>query len=289
MNAHEDLTPQHPDDHAREASATSDSEPGGLAALHDPWSYVRLFSVAIIGLTIDLWSKQWAFTTMRQGAGRVLVPNVLELQVMLNKGALFGIGQGQTALFLVASLFALVLVLWMFAQSSPRRWTLQIALGAILAGALGNLYDRATVQLLEQPFLSPRIQQFVFVQVDGEDEHGTILREYPSREGGLEWRMRGPEQSGGSVIVRPYPRSAPGRPRQLERMPAVVGCVRDFIKIPTRWFGGAELWPWVFNVADMLLVGGVSILAFHLFRDRKTPPQAAADQSVDANEPNGVK
>jgi lipoprotein signal peptidase len=48
-----------------------------------------------------------------------------------------------------------------------------------------------------------------------------------------------------------------------------VGFVRDFIKIPTHWLGGRELWPWVFNVADMLLVGGVAILSLHLLSERR--------------------
>ena len=104
-----------------------------------------------MGLVLDLWSKDWAFHTLRQGGRKGLIPYVLELQTMLNDGALFGIGSGHTGLFLLASLLALALVLWMFAQSSPRRRTLQLALGAILAGALGNMYDRTFVKLVDQP------------------------------------------------------------------------------------------------------------------------------------------
>ena len=55
--------------------------------------------------------------------------------------------------------------------------------------------------------------------------------------------------------------------------------MRDFIKIPTRWLGGHDLWPWIFNVADMLLVGGVAILAVRLLRDRKAHGGAAPGEA----------
>ena len=167
---------------------------------------------------------------------------------MLNKGALFGIGGGQTLLFLIASAFALLLVVWMFTQTPRRRWALQIALGGILAGALGNMYDRVFVRLIEDPWAHAG----GYVAKTGETEGGVVLELYPPREGAREF-----------VISR-------------DRVPREVGFVRDFIKIPTRWFGGREIWPWVFNVADMLLVGGVAILAIHLWRDRKHPPRQSA-------------
>ena len=181
------------------------------------------------------------------------MPRVLEFQTMLNPGALFGIGGGQTFLFLIASAAALVLVFWMFSQTSPRRWALQVALGGILAGALGNMYDRAYVKLLEKPKMVAG--RWVYVMKTGANKDGVMVEEYPPREDG-----------------RKYTISAQANSHE-------VGFVRDFIKIPTttpqwNWLPekvrGKELFPWVFNVADMLLVGGVSILALHLWRERKS-------------------
>lgn len=220
--------------------------PDTQTALRHLPSYLRLVGIAAAGLAIDLWSKHWAFHTLGQGhKPQVIIPNVLEFQTMLNSGALFGIGGGQTLLFLVASAGALLLVFWMFSQTSPRRWALQIALGGILAGALGNMYDRIFVKLIERPW--PRPGHRVYMVKTGEDEQGVVLQEYPAREDGRK------------VVV------------PADKLPSEAGFVRDFIKIPTRWLGGREVWPWVFNVADMLLVGGVGILAIHLWRDRKRP------------------
>jgi lipoprotein signal peptidase len=210
---------------------------------------LRLWGTAAAGLALDLWSKHWAFHSLRQSSPpRVVIPHVLEFQTMLNDGALFGIGSGQTVLFVAASVLALVLVIWMFVQSSPKRWTLQIALGAILAGALGNMYDRIFVKLI--PLGSGRPMYFV----RSETERGLDLLEYP------------PDLPGVRQTVRGVP---PGS------FPNEVGYVRDFIKLPIKFptpSGWRELWPWVFNVADSLLVVGVSILAVHLWRDRAKQP-----------------
>src|SRR5262245_1193846 len=213
----------------------------GIAAL------LRFLLVAILGVAIDLSSKHWAFHELKQSCEpRVIIPGVLEFETMLNKGALFGIGAGQTNAFLIASLFALILVSWLFLQTPRRRWGVQLALGGILAGALGNMYDRVFVRLDEVPERVPGRRTAIFVEYVGPIEGGHLFEEYPRATGGYKLKREEP--------------------------PKLVGCVRDFIKIPTKWnfFGRkGDLWPWVFNVADMLLVVGVSILAIHIWRDRK--------------------
>lgn len=237
------------------AAATTTTGPAGAIdrpAWRDAGAWARFGLVAAAGLALDLWSKHELFARLGQTGRIVLLPGVLEFQTMMNKGALFGIGAGQTTLFLAASVLALLLVGWMFVHSSPRRWLLHVALGGIVAGALGNMYDRVFVRLVETPQRRPD-GAWVFVQRSDTAPTGVMLEEYPpGRPGGL--RLNVPSDSGG----------------------AEVGFVRDFIKIPTKLWGERDLWPWVFNVADMLLVGGVIILALYLLYDgrqqRKAPP-----------------
>ena len=259
---------------ANETSKPDSTTGSSVSALCDWGSHARLWSVASLGLVLDLWSKEWAFAELRQGGQRSLIPHVLEFQTMLNPGALFGIGPGQTLFFIVASLLALALVLWMFAQNPPQRRFLQIALGGILAGALGNMYDRVNVRLILQSVRTAGggSTAIYFQQIDDDGTTMTI-QEFPPSPQSRRMQLTGTARE---KAARPY------------------GYVRDFIKInttvpdwnwiPQKW-RGKELWPWVFNVADTLLVVGVSILAIHLWTERKHPPHAQSGSADDSTAP----
>lgn len=73
----------------------------------------------------------------------VVIPDLLHLTLVLNPGAVFGIGSGQRWLFIGFTLLAVVFALWVFIKwTEPRdRWA-HAALGLLLAGGVGNLYDR---------------------------------------------------------------------------------------------------------------------------------------------------
>jgi signal peptidase II len=60
-----------------------------------------------------------------------------------NRGALWGVGQGYTWLFAALSGAAVVgIPTWLFGFRAARSWWLTVAMGLILGGTLGNLYDR---------------------------------------------------------------------------------------------------------------------------------------------------
>jgi signal peptidase II len=61
--------------------------------------------------------------------------------VTVNEGAVFGLGQGKRVVFAVVSVAAIGFLTYLFATSGPRRFY-QFVLGMLLAGVLGNLYDR---------------------------------------------------------------------------------------------------------------------------------------------------
>lgn len=244
----------------RAGAVAADAPPERFAIHHAP-AHIRFWIVAIAGLALDLFSKYAVFNELRQGGNVTLIPGVLEFHTTMNPGALFGIGAGRTELFLVASVVALVLVLWMFAQCPAKRWLTQIALAGILAGALGNMYDRINVRLV--PYLTLT-------------QDGGTLASY--------WE-ESPDPSGSGVLLTEYPVNGLSMRLRLsdhdaERLPEPVGYVRDFIKISQTWFGGRDVWPWVFNVADMLLVGGVGILAIRMLFERS--PRKAMQVELDA-------
>ncbi len=228
------------------------------SALADPWSQVRFWSAAAVVLTVDLWSKHWAFTTLGPSEIRPIIAGMLDFRRSLNDGAVFGTFTGYTQLFVAASILALGFVLYLFGHSVRGQRALHIALGLILAGALGNLYDRAYIHADVVRFQDRSGRQI--------SEVGTIVeRDDPAR-----------------VWIGSWPDGA--NPRSHKREEVIIrrqGVVRDFIKfVPgfPQWtprVAGRDIWPWVFNVADAALVCGVVLLLIHSWFDRKAETSQA--------------
>jgi signal peptidase II len=193
-----------------------------LAAWKSPRAWAVLVLTTVLSVVFDLWTKYWAFSTLHDHpvnvvredvvattpqlwqlipphAPRVIVPSLLEFKLVLNPGAVFGIGAGKRWFFVVFTCVALGVCLTIFSRwTKARDWLAHIALGLVLGGGLGNLYDRVQ-----------------------------------------------------------------------------YACVRDFIHplpdvlLPFGWswpWGGRDVWPYVSNVADALLIVGVAYLAWMSFR-----------------------
>ena len=131
------------------------------------WSVLGV--VVALGLVSDLASKWLAFRQVAGAPVAVLrsdvlaaqragvpiqalvpthppvrvVPGLLDLTLVLNPGAVFGVGAGRRALFVGFTALAVGGALALFARGTgPRdRWT-HAGLGLVMAGGLGNLYDR---------------------------------------------------------------------------------------------------------------------------------------------------
>jgi lipoprotein signal peptidase len=209
-------------------------------------SHLRLWATAVIGLAADLWTKEWAFRDLPWGESRPLIEHVCSLQLSLNPGALFGIGAGLAPIFVGASVLALMFVLYLFANSAVSRRSMHVALGLVLAGAIGNLYDRTT----ESAYVLESAGGRIIGRLLSESPQAVTVGDYPD---GSNPRIypRGPDARGGHQPV-----------------------VRDFLKIEAR-VGGLALWPWIFNVADALLVVGVAVLLLNFWSERHAAPRPA--------------
>ena len=228
-------------------AAESTRCPEAGSARWDLPSHLRLWPVAAVGLVLDLWSKHWAFSRLDPGEGIVVIPHLMRFQRSLNTGALFGLGKGWTPLFIGASMLALVFVLSLFANSSRHRRSLHVALALVLAGALGNLYDRA-FQIADVVTYTNKGQTRTIVgKVTRQDERFWNVDSWPDQ---TPWRRI---PAAWNPVLRQQ------------------GVVRDFVKIEPRIrIGGwtIQVWPWVFNVADVFLVVGVGILMLNFWWDR---------------------
>ncbi|MBB48696.1 MAG: hypothetical protein CMJ33_09200 [Phycisphaerae bacterium] len=181
-----------------------------------PIAWCTLVLVAAFGIGLDLWSKDWAFRNVAERPvvldrdviladsdwrppphqGMEVLPfGLLDFDLVMNHGAVFGIGQDQRTIFIAFTITAVTLAIMIFAFGTrARSHALHVGIALILAGGIGNLYDRI-----------------------------------------------------------------------------LFGAVRDFLHMLPGWDlpfslnwpnGSAGMFPWVFNVADMLLLLGMAIIVF---------------------------
>ncbi len=199
-------------------------------------AWATLLVTTALALAADLWTKHWAFQSVAgfpvhidrravlaiaesdpQAIGRLVpahtpltvVPRLLDFTLVLNPGAVFGMGAGRRLFFMAFTLGTVGFALFMFAAwTRPRDTAAHAAIGLLVAGGLGNFYDR--------------------------------------------WHF---------------------------------ACVRDFIhplpgvRFPFHWkpFGaGGQVWPWVSNVADALLIVGIGVLAWQFWRQGRAESRSAA-------------
>ena len=201
-----------------------------------------LVSIVSIGLGVDLWTKRWSFETVAATPvyldrdalldnrgfnpipphpGKVLVPpRLLNLQLVLNSGAVFGIGSHQRGFFIIFTLVAVGVTIYIFGWHTRRRSHLaHLGVALILAGALGNLWDRVMIG---------RVRDFLHL--------------FPGRD--LPWGL-----------------SWPG--------------------------GGPEVFPWIFNIADVLLLTGMGLVLIHLhWSDRRQQREARRSASASPSPTN---
>ena len=111
--------------------------------------YVLFLLLAVLGLAIDLSSKNAVFQALGTNGASDWTERwfdgwmTFSFRTTFNRGALWGLGQGLTWLFASLSIVAIAgVVYWLFIRGAARSWWLTIALALIMAGTLGNLYDR---------------------------------------------------------------------------------------------------------------------------------------------------
>jgi signal peptidase II len=113
------------------------------------WTRWALFwTIALGGAAFDLATKTIVFAKIGPPPAHPvsLIPNVLELHTSYNTGALWGLGRGlphSSYVFAALSVVAAVAICYyLFVWKAATDARLTAALGLIMAGALGNCYDR---------------------------------------------------------------------------------------------------------------------------------------------------
>jgi signal peptidase II len=104
--------------------------------------YLAFDTTFIASQPIEINTDAPEQTFIPPNAQVTVVDHVLALRLMINEGAVFGLGDGFQWLFIVVSIVAAVVLIRLFWVSPANAYVTHLALALILAGDLGNLYDR---------------------------------------------------------------------------------------------------------------------------------------------------
>ncbi|HZE98583.1 MAG TPA: signal peptidase II [Planctomycetota bacterium] len=107
------------------------------------------FAVAFAGAGLDLLTKHLAFEHIQHYEEVRIIDGLFSYRRTTNPGVVFGMGAGAQKIWLAVSVLAVPVILAIFFTVKKPKWILTLALGMILGGTLGNMYDRVFTPLHE--------------------------------------------------------------------------------------------------------------------------------------------
>jgi signal peptidase II len=104
--------------------------------------WTLFLALAATVATLDQVTKAWLVSLLpAEGQRLSVIGDLVRLVNSHNSGALFGLFKDQALLFGLVSVGVVALIAW-YHGSSGRNTLLSVALGLLLGGALGNMFDR---------------------------------------------------------------------------------------------------------------------------------------------------
>ncbi len=119
---------------------------------------VAVFGVIFpVVMVLDVITKQWALDALGGGRRMELFGGLVPLTLAFNRGAAFGLEVGEDSrwFFVPVTLLALVLLVKLFIHARSYDLLRLASLSLVVAGAVGNLYDRLRWSLGVVDFIGP--------------------------------------------------------------------------------------------------------------------------------------
>ncbi|MCX3063221.1 signal peptidase II [Streptomyces beihaiensis] len=126
--------PEKPENEGGEAGAPASQRPKGRRRI------AVLFAVAVFAYALDLSSKLLVVAKLEHHDPVKIIGDWLQLEVIRNPGAAWGVGEAFTIIFTAIAAAVIVVIIRLARKLYSLPWA--IALGLLLGGALGNLTDR---------------------------------------------------------------------------------------------------------------------------------------------------
>lgn len=122
------------------SAAVSSAEQGPLARARARRLTLLLLALATCVVALDQTSKAWAQARLSPGEVVPVLGQLLQLRLVYNSGAAFGLASGMTIVFPLVALIVVVVIARSASRLANSAWA--VALGLLLGGAVGNLCDR---------------------------------------------------------------------------------------------------------------------------------------------------
>lgn len=100
------------------------------------------FFIFILILALDQVTKYLIVNNFTLYQSRPIIDNIFHLTYVQNRGAAFGVFQGQITFFIIVTFLVLAMIIYFYHQLPLDNFSNRLALGLALAGTIGNLIDR---------------------------------------------------------------------------------------------------------------------------------------------------
>lgn len=128
--------------------------------------YILYYILSILLIVIDQLVKWWVRSAIPLGQSIPFIPYVMDLAYVRNTGAAFSIFSTHTWLLTLISLGGSVLLAVLLWKNYFPGWVGKLSLSLVLAGAVGNLIDRAFLGYVTDMFQTTFIHFAVFNVAD---------------------------------------------------------------------------------------------------------------------------
>lgn len=103
---------------------------------------VSFVFVVVIGVAFDIATKWMVFSKINEIDNIPLIPGLINILQSKNTGVVFGMFPDKNNVFIIFSIIAIVLIIGIYVKSDKSPFVSNLALSLVLAGAIGNLWDR---------------------------------------------------------------------------------------------------------------------------------------------------
>ncbi len=131
----------------------------------------------ILLILLDQWAKLLAVAKLKDQSDVTLIPGILDLHYLENRGAAFGMLQNRQWIFVLIGIVFLLIAAYVYLRMPKDRkfLLLGITIITIAAGAIGNLIDRVLQNYVVDFFMTTFINFPVFNVADIYVTVGTIV------------------------------------------------------------------------------------------------------------------